>query len=68
MGGSIFSGIAQVLVTAYKKRKLNLPMSEEKPDGVFYDPPLIGITVVSKLPLTKEFRSVIFIIDTEKFT
>ncbi|KAG4921191.1 hypothetical protein AAZX31_18G118300 [Glycine max] len=55
--GSIFSGIAQVLVTAYKKRKLNLPMSEEKPDGVFYDPPLIGITVVSKLPLTKEFRA-----------
>ena len=53
--GSIFSGIAQVLVAAYRKRKLKLP-SEEKVDGVFYDPPLTGTTVLSKLPLTKQFR------------
>nr|KYP43007.1 Peptide transporter PTR1 [Cajanus cajan] len=55
--GSIFSGFAQVLVAAYRKRKLNLPMSEEeKLDGFYYDPPLTGTTVLSKLPLTKQFR------------
>lgn len=51
--GSIFSGIAQVLVAAYKKRKLNLPINEEKLD--FYDPP--GTPALSKLPSTKQFRS-----------
>jgi len=55
--GSIFSGIAQVLVAAYRKRKLRLSTSEEKPEGAFYDPPLVGTTIVSKLPLTKQFRS-----------
>ncbi|CAJ1939944.1 unnamed protein product [Sphenostylis stenocarpa] len=55
--GSIFSGIARVLVAAYRKRKLTLPISEEKSDGAFYDPPLIGTTVVSKLPLTKQFSA-----------
>ncbi|KAI4328371.1 hypothetical protein L6164_020729 [Bauhinia variegata] len=54
--GSIFSGIAQVLVAAYRKRKLKLP-TEEKLDGIFYDPPLQGTTVLSKLPLTQQFRN-----------
>ncbi|KAI4314225.1 hypothetical protein L6164_027158 [Bauhinia variegata] len=53
--GSIFSGIAQVLVAAYRKRKLKLPC-EEKLDGIFYDPPLKGTAVLSKLPLTQQFR------------
>ncbi|OIV93921.1 hypothetical protein TanjilG_05624 [Lupinus angustifolius] len=54
--GSIFSGIAQVLVAACKKRKVKLP-SEERVDDVFYDPPLTGTSVLSKLPVTKQFRS-----------
>ncbi|XP_027346645.1 protein NRT1/ PTR FAMILY 2.13-like [Abrus precatorius] len=52
--GSIFSGIFQVLVAAYRKREAKLP-SEEKVDGVFYDPPLTGTVSYSKLPLTKQF-------------
>ncbi|MED6155612.1 hypothetical protein PIB30_006785 [Stylosanthes scabra] len=60
--GSIFSSIGQVLVAAYNKRKLNLPiLNQDKVDGVFYDPPLICATddVASplKLPLTKRFRA-----------
>ncbi|KAF7809187.1 protein NRT1/ PTR FAMILY 2.13-like [Senna tora] len=55
--GSIFSGMAQVLVAAYKKRHVQLPPSEEKIDGVFYDPPLMGSAALSKLPLTDQFRS-----------
>lgn len=51
--GSIFSGIAQVFVSAYKKRKLKLPEGEF--DGIFYDPPLKN-TVLSKLPFTNQFR------------
>ncbi|KAL2546804.1 Protein NRT1/PTR FAMILY 2.13 [Forsythia ovata] len=53
--GSIFSGIAQSLVAAYKKRKLKLS-NETEVDGVFYDPPLKGDTVVKKLSLTNKFR------------
>lgn len=53
--GSIFSSIAQVIVAAYKKRKVEVP-SEKHVDGVFYDPPLIGTQVLSKLPLTNQFR------------
>ncbi|KAI9111436.1 hypothetical protein K1719_017126 [Acacia pycnantha] len=54
--GSIFSGIAQVLVAAYRKRHVELP-SDDKIDGVFYDPPLLeGSSVLSKLPLTHQFR------------
>lgn len=54
--GSIFSGIAQVFVAAYTKRKLKLPDDEAlEVDGVFYDPPLKE-TVLSKLPLTNNFR------------
>lgn len=51
--GSVFSGIAQVLVAAYKKRKIRFLAGEE--EGVFYDPPLAG-TIVTKLPLTYQFR------------
>ncbi|CAL0318287.1 unnamed protein product [Lupinus luteus] len=54
--GSVFSGIAQVLVAAYKKRKLELP-TVEKVDGVFYDPPLTGTVVLSKLPFTHQFSA-----------
>ncbi|KAF7124548.1 hypothetical protein RHSIM_Rhsim12G0129200 [Rhododendron simsii] len=55
--GSVFSGIAQALVAAYKKRGLGVPAREGGGDGegVFYDPPLAG-TTVTKLPLTYEFR------------
>ncbi|XP_061342432.1 protein NRT1/ PTR FAMILY 2.13-like [Gastrolobium bilobum] len=54
--GSIFSGIAHVLVAAYKKRKVKLP-GQDKQDGVFYDPRLTGTVILSKLPLTKQFRA-----------
>ncbi|KAK9276595.1 hypothetical protein L1049_006130 [Liquidambar formosana] len=55
--GSAFSSIGQVLVAAYKKRRLKLPANGEVEalEGVFYDPPLKK-TVVSKLPLTEQFR------------
>ncbi|CAK9172211.1 unnamed protein product [Ilex paraguariensis] len=53
--GSVFSGIAQAVVAAYKKRKLKLPDEGDHVDGVFYDPPLKG-SIVTKLPLTNEFR------------
>ncbi|GMH31152.1 hypothetical protein Nepgr_032995 [Nepenthes gracilis] len=51
--GSIFSGIARVIVAAYKKRRLRLPDEEE---GVYYNPSLKGI-LVAKLPITNKFRS-----------
>ncbi|OIW17019.1 hypothetical protein TanjilG_21138 [Lupinus angustifolius] len=53
--GSVFNSIAQVLVAAYRKRKVNLP-NEEKVDGIYYDPPLNGTAVLSKLPFTNQFR------------
>ncbi|GLU17177.1 hypothetical protein SLE2022_335700 [Rubroshorea leprosula] len=53
--GSIFSGIVQVPVAAYKKRKLKLPVEGEE-NGVYYDPPLMKEIVLSKLPLTNQFR------------
>lgn len=53
--GSIFSSIGQVFVAAHKKRRLPFP-GEADLAGALYDPPLKGTTVVSKLPLTKEFR------------
>ncbi|KAL4351170.1 hypothetical protein GQ457_06G005310 [Hibiscus cannabinus] len=52
--GSVFSSIAQVFVAAYKKRHLNLP-AEGQECGVYYDPPSKE-NVVSKLPLTDQFR------------
>lgn len=53
--GSIFSSIAQVLVASFKKRKVKLP-NEKHVDGIFYDPPLIGKAILSKLPPTNQFR------------
>ncbi|KAK7274698.1 hypothetical protein RIF29_15795 [Crotalaria pallida] len=53
--GSVFSGIAQVLVAAYKKRNVKLP-SVEQVDGIFYDPPLKGTFVLHKLPFTNQYR------------
>ncbi|GMI79824.1 nitrate transporter 1.7, NRT1/ PTR family 2.13 [Hibiscus trionum] len=52
--GSIFSSIAQVFVAAYKKRHLKLP-EEGQECGVYYDPPLKDY-VLSKLPLSYQFR------------
>ncbi|TKY69738.1 NRT1/ PTR FAMILY 2.13 [Spatholobus suberectus] len=51
--GSIFCSIAQVLVAAYRKRKIEVPSEKQR---VFYDPPLNGTHVLSKLPLTNQFR------------
>ncbi|CAA3024807.1 NRT1 PTR FAMILY [Olea europaea subsp. europaea] len=53
--GSIFSGIGQSLVAAYKKRKLKLP-NEGDVDGIFYDPPLKEGSIVKKLSLTNKYR------------
>ncbi|KAM6570948.1 hypothetical protein CsatA_015028 [Cannabis sativa] len=57
--GSIFSGIAQVFVAAFKKRRLMIPAPTDNVDGdgslLFYDPPLNG-NVLSKLPRTNQFR------------
>ncbi|XP_051122490.1 protein NRT1/ PTR FAMILY 2.13 [Andrographis paniculata] len=52
--GSVFSGIVQVIVASYKKRKLKIPEGKNV-DGVYYDPPLKG-TVAVKLPLTDQLR------------
>ncbi|KAJ1421077.1 Proton-dependent oligopeptide transporter family [Sesbania bispinosa] len=49
--GSIFSGIAQVFVAAYKKHHLQNPSNEEE-QGVYYDPPLKD-DIALKMPLTK---------------
>ncbi|XP_028804615.1 protein NRT1/ PTR FAMILY 2.13-like [Neltuma alba] len=54
--GSIFSDVAQVLVAAYRKRKVELPSEKEKMHGAFYDPPLEKTSVSSKVPLTYTFR------------
>ncbi|KAF5754809.1 putative proton-dependent oligopeptide transporter family, major facilitator superfamily [Helianthus annuus] len=49
--GSIFSGIAQTLIAAYKKRNLEV----EK--AILYDPPITkGTYQVPKLPLTNRFK------------
>ncbi|KAJ0806876.1 putative proton-dependent oligopeptide transporter family, MFS transporter superfamily [Helianthus annuus] len=49
--GSIFSGMAQTLVAAYKKRNLQV----EK--AMLYDPPMTkGTYQFQKLPLTNRFR------------
>ena len=55
--GSVFSGIAQAVVVAFKKRKVMLPDSGGVVDnGVFYDPPLNETSIVTKLSLTNHFR------------
>ncbi|KAJ4711254.1 NRT1/PTR family protein 2.2 [Melia azedarach] len=52
--GSIFTGIVQVCVAAFKKRRVKLPVETDN-NTVFYDPPLKE-TVSSKLPLTNQLR------------
>ncbi|XP_060214510.1 protein NRT1/ PTR FAMILY 2.13-like [Lycium barbarum] len=54
--GSIFSSIIQVFVATHKKRKLKLP-DERESNGIFYDPPIPEGSIVKKLPLTNEYRS-----------
>ncbi|KAL1808300.1 hypothetical protein ACET3Z_025290 [Daucus carota] len=51
--GSVFSGIAQGLVVAYKKRKVKLP-TDGNVQGVYYDPPPVGASALSRLVLTNE--------------
>ena len=53
--GSIFSGIAQVFIAAYKKRRVKIPADGEE-EGAYYDPPLMKGSVAIKLPHTKQFR------------
>lgn len=53
--GSVFSGIAHVVVAAYKKRKVNIP-EVGGVDGTYYDPPLRKGTVAEKLHLTNKYR------------
>ncbi|XP_076938899.1 protein NRT1/ PTR FAMILY 2.13-like [Bidens hawaiensis] len=54
-GGSIFSGVAQTLVAAYKKR--NLELEKAKARGMLYDPPSTkGTYQFPKLPLTNRLR------------
>ncbi|RCV28715.1 hypothetical protein SETIT_5G424900v2 [Setaria italica] len=55
--GSIFSGIAQVFVASFKKRRLNLSCSHDinKPELMLYNPPTRGNRIF-RLPLTSQFR------------
>ncbi|XP_047056341.1 protein NRT1/ PTR FAMILY 2.12-like [Lolium rigidum] len=55
--GSIFTGIAQVLVVSFKKRKLKLPYPRDinQQDFLLYNPPTRG-TRIFRLPLTSQFR------------
>ncbi|KAL0336296.1 UNVERIFIED_CONTAM: protein NRT1/ PTR FAMILY 2.13 [Sesamum radiatum] len=53
--GSVFSGIVQVVVAAYKKRKATFPDGDDV-EGVYYDPPPVKGTIVKKLALTNQFR------------
>ncbi|KAK1282230.1 Nitrate transporter 1.7 [Acorus calamus] len=48
--GSVFSGIGQVFIAAYKNRGLDHPTDDE-----LYDPPARKL-VQTKLPLTQDFR------------
>ncbi|KAH7570168.1 hypothetical protein ACOSQ2_018463 [Xanthoceras sorbifolium] len=53
--GSVIYSIAQVLLAAYKKRRLQLPC-DGVADGVYYDPPLEKTSIVTKLPLSSQCR------------
>ncbi|MQL86062.1 hypothetical protein Taro_018595 [Colocasia esculenta] len=56
--GSVFTGVVQVLVAAYRKRGLRLPSPSNKDRSgqvEMYDPPPTRFTV-TKLPLTQQFR------------
>ncbi|CAH8390903.1 unnamed protein product [Eruca vesicaria subsp. sativa] len=52
--GSVFSGIVRVIIASRKKRNLELPVED---DGTvdYYDPPLKP-GVLSKLPLTNQYK------------
>lgn len=52
--GSVFSGIVQVFVAAYKKRRLKFPAAGDV-EGRLYDPPAKR-SILSKLPMTKQYR------------
>ncbi|XP_019157947.1 PREDICTED: protein NRT1/ PTR FAMILY 2.12-like [Ipomoea nil] len=52
--GSVFSGVAQVFVAAFNKRKVKLP-DEAEASGYYYDPPFTS-PVGRKLPLTNDCR------------
>ncbi|KAJ0242761.1 Protein NRT1/ PTR FAMILY 2.13 [Hirschfeldia incana] len=52
--GSIFSGIAQVVVAARKKRKMKLP-AEDDGTVTYYDPP-VKDSVLSKLHHSNQYR------------
>ena len=55
--GSMFSGIAQVLVAAHKKRHIKLAEEAEIIDvDKFYHPPIFKGYYASKLPLTNQLR------------
>ncbi|XP_019167214.1 PREDICTED: protein NRT1/ PTR FAMILY 2.13-like [Ipomoea nil] len=49
--GSVFSGVAQVFVAAFNKRKVKLPDDTSS----YYDPPVTSLAG-KKLPLTKDCR------------
>lgn len=53
--GSIFSGIAQVLVASFKKRRLRLPCPEDinQQELMLYNP---STNRIFRLPLTSQFR------------
>ncbi|XVF02291.1 hypothetical protein REPUB_Repub04eG0162900 [Reevesia pubescens] len=50
--GSVFAGVAQVFVAAYKKRQLSLPA--DGVGGQFYDPPLKR-SLLAELHLTRQY-------------
>ncbi|KAE8800431.1 Nitrate transporter 1.7 [Hordeum vulgare] len=55
--GSIFTGIAQVLVASFKKRRLKLPHPDNinQQELLLFSPP-IGGRRIFRLPLTSQFR------------
>uniref|UniRef100_A0ACD5XGQ5 Uncharacterized protein n=1 Tax=Avena sativa TaxID=4498 RepID=A0ACD5XGQ5_AVESA len=55
--GSIFTGIFQVLVASFKKRRLKLPNPHDidQQELLLYDPPMRGNRIF-KLPLTSQYR------------
>ncbi|KAI3433077.1 uncharacterized protein J3R85_007272 [Psidium guajava] len=58
--GSVFTGIVQVFVAALKKRRLRISDVDDSRSEVakaaYYDPPVKDAALLSKLPLTDEFR------------
>ena len=55
--GSIFTGIAQVLVASFKKRRLKLPHPDNinQQELLLFSPPIGGHRIF-RLPLTSQFR------------